>query len=457
MTETPAAGLEGALDDFDPRVRAAALRDLSSLVDAGAVPLGPGTERVNMHCHSFFSFNAGGRSPASLAWLGRRLGLSAMGLVDFDSLDGVDEFLEACDLLELRGTAGIETRVFVPEYAAEEINSPGEPGICYHMGIGLTRSIPPVGAAPILTDLAGLAAGRNQEMVARLNAALHPIVLDYARDVLPLTPSGRPTERHLVLAYLRAAQGAVPDAAAFWAERLGAGADEVAALLPERPALQTLIRSRLMKRGGPGYVEPAPAHFPSLPAFHELIVACGGLPCAAWLDGTSPVEQRIEEWLEFLVGRGVVALNIIPDRNWNFSDPELRRARVAALYRVVELARDLALPLNIGTEMNGYGQPLVDDLSVPELRPVQQAFLDGAFFVYGHTALQRAAGMGWQSAWAAAALPGRPARSAFYTLAGRLLPPGRQCRERLGGLSPDLSPHEVLAVLGRPPAERSEP
>ena len=64
------------------------------------------------------------------------------------------------------------------------------------------------------------------------------------------------------------------------------------------------------------------------------------------------------------------------------------------LYEIVALAEEYDLPLNVGTEMNTYGNKLVDDFDAPELAPVRQAFLDGAHFVYGHTALQRGAGVG---------------------------------------------------------------
>ena len=50
--------------------------------------------------------------------------------------------------------------------------------------------------------------------------------------------------------------------------------------------------------------------------------------------------------------------------------------------------------------MNAFGQRLVDDFDAPELAPVRQAFLDGAHFIYGHTVLQRALGLGYQSQWA---------------------------------------------------------
>ena len=74
------------------------------------------------------------------------------------------------------------------------------------------------------------------------------------------------------------------------------------------------------------------------------------------------------------------------------------------------------------------------------------AFLDGAYFIYGHTALQRAAGMGYQSAWAAAYLPERRARNMFYTQIGRLLPPGQAASL---GLADNLSPGDILAKLSR--------
>ncbi len=114
-----------------------------------------------------------------------------------------------------------------------------------------------------------------------------------------------------------------------------------------------------MKRGGVGYVQPDSGMFPSLEAFHELIVACGALPCcrlAGRHHGRRSRPWRIG-WVSWST-RGVVALNIIPDRNWNIADPETRRRKVQNLYHVVELAQELDLPLNIGTEMNSFGQKL---------------------------------------------------------------------------------------------------
>lgn len=425
------------LNDFDPAARARALDAL--LQTAPTFP--PEIDAVNMHAHTFFSFNAYGHSPTSLAWLAKTRGFKALGIVDFDVLDAVDEYLAACEHIGVRGSAGIETRVFVPEFAAHEINSPGEPGVLYHMGIGFTTSAVPPAAAPILAELRARAESRNRGLIGRINPYLAPVSIDYDADVLPLTPGGNPTERHILAAYTTAAARAVPDQAAFWSEKLNMPIDD--RLVNDLPKLHNTIRARLMKRGGVGYVQPGPETFPGVDAFHQLITACGALPCAAWLDGTSSGEQNIEALLDLLIGKGVVTFNIIPDRNWNIPDPEARRVKVQNLYRVVEITRDLALPLNIGTEMNTYGQKLVDDFDAPELAPVRQDFLDGAYFIYGHTIMARQLGLGYASAWAAGHLPERRVRNAFYTQVGKLVPPGRT----LAGITADMSPGDVLARL----------
>lgn len=445
--QSPISNLQSQLNDFDPAQRRQALTELIELAAQGAIALPEPMDVANMHCHTFFSFNAFGYSPTALAWLARERGYKLMGIVDFDVLDAVDEFLDACELVGVRGSAGIETRVFVPEFETREINSPGEPGIDYHMGIGFTLGTTPAAVADIGESMRGRAAQRNRGVVARVNAYLAPVGIDYETDVLPLTPCGNATERHIVQAYVRAAERLTPDPAAFWADKLGMAVDKAAALMADSAGFQNTVRNKLMKKGGVGYVTPSPESFPTVEEFHAFIAACGALPCAAWLDGLSAGEQAIEELLDLLIGKGVVTLNIIPDRNWNLPDPDLRRRKVAELHKMVELAGKLALPLNVGTEMNAFGQKLVDDFDAPELAPVRQAFLDGAHFIYGHTVLQRHAGLGYASAWAQAHLPERPARNDFYTRAGYLAQPDSDLAPRLRRLDDSLAPNEVLAAI----------
>ena len=178
-----------------------------------------------------------------------------------------------------------------------------------------------------------------------------------------------------------------------------------------------------------------------------MVEACGAIVCATWLDGFSTGEQSMAEELEILTKKGASALNIVPDRNWNVADPDLRRQKVQKLYDIVKLAAQFDLPLNVGTEMNTFGNKLIDDFDVPELEPVRQAFMDGAYFVYGHTVLQRALGRGYQSRWANEHLLSRRDKNAFYTRLGALVTPGPQSLVRLKALDPDLGPAEMLAAL----------
>ncbi len=180
---------------------------------------------------------------------------------------------------------------------------------------------------------------------------------------------------------------------------------------------------------------------------HRLILACGALPCMAWLDGTSAGEAAPRTWIEYWLAAGAVALNIIPDRNWNIADPGTRRLKVARLHEIVKLAAEYDLPLNVGTEMNSYGNRLVDDFGAPEVAPLARAFLDGAHCIYGHTAMQRGRGQGYLSAWAVAHLPLRRDRNAFYTRLGYCLAPGAAGLRRLREVAPTAAPAEILAQL----------
>ena len=439
--------LESNLNHFDPSVRAKSLDELCSLAEQGLIPVQPQHEVANKHSHTFFSFNAYGYSPSAQAWIAKRRGFKLMGIVDFDVLDGVEEFLNACDCVGVRGAAEMETRVFFPEFSTLETNSPGEPGIYYHMGIGFTANLAPEPGATLLANMRQRATRRNLEMLRKLNAYLAPVTVDYEQDVLPLTPASNATERHMLTAYLHAVEQKVADPNRFWAEKLNSTSEQITNLRKDPPVFQNLVRTRLMKRGGIGYAQPSHDSFPSIEDFHGMVVSCGAVICATWLDGLSNGEQRMEEELEILTKKGASALNIVPDRNWNVADPALRKLKIQKLYDVVKLAAQFDLPLNIGTEMNTPGNKLIDDFDVPELEPVRQAFMDGAYFIYGHTVLQRASKLGYQSAWAMKHLPSRREKNAFYSELGKLVPPGPAGLASLKQIGASLSPGELLSKL----------
>jgi len=444
------ADIEERLKHTDRQVRARALDEAMAACGAGLATCRPPREVANLHCHTIYSYNAYGHTPTSLAWLARREGWYALATVDFDVLDGVAETLEACDRAGVRGAAGLETRTFVAELQDDEINSPGEPGVCYLVGGGYVALPESQEARERLADMKRCAQERNRELVQRINAHLSPVEVHYDRDVLPLTPSGNATERHILVAYDVAARRHFPDRealVAFWADRLGVTPEVAAGAIGDEPAPSDLVRAMLMKKGGVGYVQPGPTTFPPLDDVLGAIVAGGAVPIYPWLDGSSPAEARTEELLSLLIAKGVAGITIIPERNWRIPDAALRARRVEALHSVIALASRLDLPIVIGTEMNKPGQPLLDDWEAEPLRPYRQEFLRGADWLYGHTVLQRSLGLGYQSTWARTHLPGRGERNAFYMRVGREIPPGAGLITRLARVSTAGGPEAVLDRL----------
>lgn len=436
--------LERELNSFDLDERKSALVRLSKLVQNKKIHLPKPDKKINMHCHTFFSFNAYGHSPISLVWLAKTQGFQLVGMVDFDVLEGVDEFLDACELIQMNGTAGIETRVFIPEFGNDEINSPGEPGVAYHMGIGFPAGLSQGTSKEGLSDLRQRADNRNQTVINLVNQYLSPVSINYQADVWPLTPANTPTERHIILAYIQKVEDTIGDQNAFWSKKLAIPVNEVDHLRHNPADFQNTIRSKLVKRGGPGYIIPNPNMFPTVDTFHQIITESKALPCFAWLDGTSSGEQKIEQLLDLLVSKGVVTVNIIPDRNWNIKDTETKNKKVQHLYKFVELARKMELPINVGTEMNSFGQKIVDDFHNEVLTPLWKDFSDGAFFVYGHTIMERYFQMGYQSNWAKSSLHSRKNLNEFFMSIGYSLSMNKLKKQDFSWINFDLRPDEIL-------------
>jgi len=355
-------------------------------------------------------------------------------------LDGLDEFLDAGKTVGLKSVVGIETRVFIPEFADKVINSPGEPGISYHMGMGFTNSKLTGTQKDFLENLRQTAQQRNRDLTQRVNNYLKPVELDYDRDVLPLTPSGNPTERHICLAYARKAKQIFKNDDAlckFWSEKLGTNIIPVN--LPESRELLNTIRAKTMKQGGAGYVKPDTGSFPKLDEMNQFVLSAGAIPTMTWLDGTSDGEMDSERLLDIEIKSGVAAINIIPDRNYTTG---VKNQKLTNLYRIVELAESRNLPIVVGTEMNSPGQKFVDDFETEELKPLAPVFLKGAYIVYAHSVLQQTCGLGYLSNWTKKNFSSIAAKNEFFEKFGRLLNPAQQ--DIFIGLTENITPEEIL-------------
>jgi hypothetical protein len=408
------------LSSFDLKVRNHALKAMIE-----SLPPSKEGENINLHIHSFYSYNAEGWSPSRIAWESKITGLFGAGIIDFDNLDGLQEFYETADILGLRASVGIETRTFVEDYRDKEIDSPGEPGVSYVAGAGFTN-LPKKGTSEFefLSFLGQTSKERNIALIERINSSLPELSIDYEKDVLPLTPSGKATERHIIAAYVNKISTQYPvttDRTTFVASLLKITTDEAAVLLNNRTLFEDKLRSRLAKKGGIGYVQPDSKTFPPVEKMFAWIKACGAIPMESWLDGTSDGEANPGTLLEHSVAMGAAALNIIPDRNWNIKNPEIRALKYAKLKEVVQVAEKMDLPLNIGTEMNKAGLPFVDDLDGKYLLPFKTTFVKGAKIVLGHCLLSRFTGIGYHSEYLPEALQkNKKERNVFFEKIGSL-------------------------------------
>ena len=413
--------LNTTLNAFDPAGREVALKT-SLAQHAGSLP--PEGANVNMHMHSFFSFNAEDWSPSRMAWECRKHGLYASGLCDFDVLDGVTEFLNAGAAVGLRVAASLETRVYHAGFSDVEITSPGEPGVTYIMAAGFVGEPDPDSEAGRgQRMLAENSTKRNVDLIARINPHLPDITIDYDADVLSLVPRSGATERHIIRAYCNKSIEVFRDRArlqTFWGEVLKKDAASTATIIADRPKWEDLVRARLVKKGGLGYEQPSEDTFPPVRDFVQWAQACKVMPMITWLDGTSDGEADAQALLSNMMSMGCVALNIVPDRNWNISDPGEKAKKVANLNTIVAAADARYLPINIGTEMNKKGLPFADDLSGEVLRAHAKTFTRGAQVMVGHTNLLRFADYSYISEQAAADYPDVAERNRFFAAVGAL-------------------------------------
>ena len=370
------------LSSFDKKTREEALSEVAGMVKAGQIEKAQVVKPwINLHLHTFHSYNYNNWSPSRVIFEGWRTGLEYTGTVDFDTLAGLEETLHAGKLLGMRVTGGFESRVFIEEMKDTVINSPKEPGIYYLCGKGFKKTPDRNSeAGRFFAGMLDISQNRNKQVIAKLNAHLKEAQVDYTGDVLPLTPSGNPTERHIIEAYVKKSEAVCGGSVdRFWAGVLNLPVDNVCNLRTKKGAdFQETLRKALIKYGGPGYVKPERESFPLFDDTVRMIEKAGGIPTGTWLDGTNPGEAEPEKLMDFLKGKGIKAITVIPDRNCNIANPEEKKTKIKKLNEFMDACTKKQMPVVCGTEMNKHGQPFVDDFNNPALSSYLSYFLSSA-------------------------------------------------------------------------------
>ena len=156
---------------------------------------------ANNHIHTIYSFSP--YSPTKAAYMAYSAGLTSAGIMDHDSLSGVEEFKKACEILGLGSTCGVEVRAKF-DRGFGKINHPDQANCIYMAAHGI-----PFQNVKAFNDyLAPFRKKRNErdaEMCKLITNKFGKfgVELDFEKDVLPLSESalgGSVTERHLLYA-----------------------------------------------------------------------------------------------------------------------------------------------------------------------------------------------------------------------------------------------------------------
>ncbi len=432
--------------------RRAALAEAAQSFAGGVVVRPQETGWVNVLARTFFSYSADNFSPARLVWEAVIRGLSIIGSADKDNLGALGEMLGAGDALGIRVTVSLETKAYAKSHCDDEINCPGESGLVKALGVGFT-AVPPLDCehGALIASLPNRASERNQAMIARLNAKLAPVTIDYQADVLPLTPAGNASIDHVVLAYINKAKTIfteLHDLAVFWADVLGRSPNDAECLLGDANTFTDLLFDKLLRMYSDAESDSRVMVYPAIADFFKAVTASGAVPCLHWRDGLSQAESNPDRLLDDAMGWGARAVSLAPDASWNLPDAEEKRRKLEALAELVRAARERNLPLLVGSPMSAPRQKFVDSFDAPEISAYFRDFTDSAFWLYGHTTLERAAGLGVMSEWARKHFrDDRAAANAFYLEVGKKARPGKSTRVRIASVGQEATPGDVLNAL----------
>lgn len=184
--------------------RLAALTELFAGIKSGELEPTVSNGSVNNHIHTTFSFSP--YSPSRAVWEAYRAGLVTAGIMDHDSVGGMDEFIKAGEIAGMPITCGFECRVSCGglPFASKRINNPDQNGVAYVAMHGIPHSMI-FSANAFLTPYREKRNIRNRKMVLNINGLLHfyDIHLDFDTDILPISEEkngGSVTERHILFA-----------------------------------------------------------------------------------------------------------------------------------------------------------------------------------------------------------------------------------------------------------------
>ncbi|MBE6588194.1 MAG: PHP domain-containing protein [Ruminococcaceae bacterium] len=369
---------------LDPNVsaeeRLSALRELGDPCESDG-------SWVNNHIHTSYSFSP--YTPAAAVYFARKAGLSTAGIMDHDSVGGIDEFIKAGEIIGMPVTVGFECRTSVKGTALEglRLNNPDQVSVAYVTLHGIPHGNV-FECEKVLAPLREKRNERNRKMCERISELCceYGITLDFEKDVLPLSKDcegGSVTERHVLFGLtLKIADGKERSEAVSLVDKLCGGiADKVKNKLLSAPDEYYLydvlgvLKSSLVSKI---YVD-ADEELMHISDFTALAKRVGGIAAYAYLGdvGESPTGDKAaqkfeDDYLDLLFdtlhGLGFAAVTYMPSRNTK-----------EQLDRVMKLCEEHGFFQISGEDINSPRQSFV----CPAMAPYTHLY-DATWALIGH-------------------------------------------------------------------------
>ncbi len=281
---------------------------------------------INGHIHTPHSFSAFSSIEQAFL-LAKSEGVSVLGINDFYTTDGYEEFAELAQKHNVFPLFNIEFMALQNDLQAAgiRVNDPSNPGRTYFSGKGLRQpaKMDKVSLEKV-KDLQTESNRQTYEMVDKLNAFFAENGIDIRFDATEMQKrlaKNLSRERHIAqairIAVFEKAKNELERKELF--TQIFSGKEPKSAM-NNVAGLENEIRGNLLKAGGAAFVPEDPKAFLSLEEVIEIIVDAGGIPCyPVLLDfgnaNFTDYEADKVALMKTLKSKNVNSIELIPGRN----------------------------------------------------------------------------------------------------------------------------------------------
>jgi hypothetical protein len=280
---------------------------------------------TNTHIHTPYSFSAF-ESIDEAVRCARDEGVGILGISDFNTMEGYQEFASTCERYTVYPLFNIEFIGFSEEDKNRNFrwNDPKNPGIIYFCGKSL--NFPANLSSDARNLLRSLWKGTQDhiwKVINLVNEVLQKRSVGFSIDYNNIrTDYAKNTvrERHVAKSlYMSIMSTWTSPEDRLVAFRKLFDAPSYSADYGDSSYMQNEIRNQLLKVGKPAYIEEKSEAFLTLPVLKRLIIECGGVPCYPVLadekSGLTEGERDVVKLADWLIEHGIFAVEFIPQRN----------------------------------------------------------------------------------------------------------------------------------------------